>query len=236
MRKATNIMLGAVLAVALASGTAQAAGKAGIGLEWGWAPSFQLGKFGLDMSSQEFTLAWNLSDSFQVGVFRGSGQYRGSYEYENDTVSGAEFDQEMTVTGSTAVAGLRFLTVLPAMNALSVGLEVGAMTLGTVTRQYVNSDGSAGNAAAFTGGIAPTDLAATAPLLGAMAKMKLIEAKSKDITAVLTVAGAFRLVDLPDTYVFGSQEVNTTETVKDKIDPVTNFHNVTVTAGLALWF
>lgn len=233
MRKATNFLLGAVLAAALASG-AQAAGKAGIGLEWSWVPVVPLGGFDMEMSGQEFTLAWDVSDNFSVGVFRGDGQYRGTHEYTDN--SAPTIDRKLTVRATTAISGLRLLTVLPVMNdMLSVGLEMGAMTFGTATYDYVASDGSACVAGDFGVPDSTNIDGYVAPLLGLVGKIKLIEAKSSTVTTALTVSGGLRFVPLLDEDLLGTQQTVMTAPLEG-IDPITNYTNIAVQVGLGLWF
>lgn len=238
MRKLTTALCGAVLAVALAAGSASAAGKAGIGLEWGYVPTIEMGAFGADLTAQEFTLAWDISDAFQVGVFRGTGHFRGDHAY-NDNLVSPVIERTNVVTGNTEVSGLRFLTTLPVMNnMIAIGIEAGAIEIVQTNREYLNSDGTVSTQADFmaAGGYAPEDLDLVAPLLGVTAKIRLIEAKGKTVTTALTVAGALRFVPMDDTFVFGSREETTLPADQTKIDPVTGFHNFAITAGVGLWF
>ncbi len=230
MRKATYALLGAALVVALASGSM--AKKAGVGLEWSWVPTFQLGAFGLDTSAQEFTLAWDVSGDFSVGVFTGNGKFNAEKSYTNDTLA-TPLDEELSVEGTTGVAGIRLLTNVPGLKMLKAGLEAGAMTLGAGTYTFTRSDGSAGAAAAFG---APVCAGETCGMVGVTGKLSLIEASNANVTTAVTVAGSLRFVDLTDTAILGTQEVNTTAVPLAKIDPVKSMTNVAVQLAVGIWF
>ena len=232
MRKAINVMLGAVLAIGLASG-AQAAGRAGVGLEWSWVPVMPLGGFNMEISGQEFTLAWDVSDRFSVGVFRGDGQYRAGYDY-----SAGGLTYELAVHAPTSVSGLRLLSVLPVLNdMISLGLELGAVEFGDGSGNYnlTVSDGSAAAGTEFGSYSSVGIDNSTSPLLGIMGKVKLIEAKASTVTTAVTVAAGIRIVPLvQDTDLVGTQEALSAPT--ELIDPVTNYTNIAVQVGVGLWF
>jgi hypothetical protein len=236
MRKATVTLLAAAFVVAVAGGAW--AKPAGIGLEWGWVPTVPFNGFGVKMSNQEFTLAWELSDSFEVGVFRGSGQYGGESKYTDDT-GAVNIERRLSVTGTTAVSGIRLMAAIPAISMLKAGLELGAMTLGAGTYAYTESDGSSTTTAAnfFTGAVGTP--AETVALIGLAAKATLITAETNTVKSALTVTGALRFADTTDDYLLGQQEVSTVKAAAgnaDEIDEVTNFTNLAIGVNLGLWF
>jgi hypothetical protein len=233
MRKATYALLGAALVAALASGSM--AKKAGVGLEWSWVPTFQLGAFGLDTSAQEFTLAWDVSDSFSVGVFTGTGKYNAEKSYNNDVLA-TPLDEELSVEGSTSIAGIRLLTNVPGLKMLRAGLEAGAMSIGAATYSFIRSDGSATDGTAFGLGALPVYGGETCGMVGVTGKLSLIEASNANVTTAVTVAGSLRFVDLTDAYILGDQETNTTATPLAKIDPVKSMTNVAVQLAIGIWF
>jgi hypothetical protein len=231
MRKVTALLLGAAFLVAAMSGTARAK-SAGIGLEWGVVPVIQFGDFDMKFND-EFTLAWDVSDRFEVGVFRGDGNYRAETTYTNDTNPLAVIDQSLVVNGTTAITGIRLLTVLPMLSFVKAGIEAGTLTMSAGTYSFPNSDGSTGVLADFGAPVAPLQ---TLEMYGLVVKATPLQAKTKTVTTEVNVGLALRIVDMPDTNVLGTQEVNTVKLVKDGIDAVTNYSNLAITIGLGIVF
>jgi hypothetical protein len=121
---------------------------------------------------------------------------------------------------------------------LQAGVEAGVLQLGAASFTYVNSDGSAGSANDFgaIAGIAPTFPNTNAAVIGVLGKITLVEAESKTVSAAISVSGGLRFSSITDTYAFGSQEATTTKTPPSKIDPVTNFNNISLAVSAGLWF
>lgn len=233
MRKATVLLLSAAFVVAAMSGTARAA-PAGVGLEWGVVPVINFGDFDMKFSD-EFTLAWNVSDKFQVGVFGGDGTYRAEDSYTDVTTTPlAPTEARLVVGGTTAVTGLRLLAAIPGLSFLSAGLEIGTMQFtstygagGLVTR----ADGSVPLGTEF-GTVAP--LVTTAELYGLAVKGTVLKASTKTVTTEVTIAGSFRIIDFADTTVLGTS--HTTKAVPDAIEAVSNYNNLALTIAVGMWF
>lgn len=238
MGKTTRVLLGAVLAAVLTSG-AQAAGRAGIGLEWNWQPVIPFGGFSMEASGQEATLIWDVSERFTVGVFRGKGQFSASHEYTDTTSFGYDSDLKLSVKAPTSVSGIRLLTNLPVLNdKIAVGIEMGALAVGNSNEHYSSSTGDTPLdwPASFGGPDTSVYDGVVAPLMGLMGKIKLIEASTSTVTTAVTVSAALRFIPLEDSDLLGTQEVNTTEVPPAGIDPITNYTNLAVSVGVGLWF
>ena len=238
MRKATKgLLIAAACCVVMSSGVANAEDKAGIGLEWGWAPTVHLNGFGLDASGSSFSLNWKVTEIFTVGMSSHSGLYSGSHEYSDDTVT-PNIKHNVTVTGHETSSVLRILGSIPAISFLQAGLEAGVLQIGAGNYTYVNSDGTQGSNAnfGFGAGIGPNLPTTTVGVIGVLGKINLVQAESKTVSAAISVSGGLRFSGIPDTYVFGSQETNTTKTPPAKIDPVTNFNNLSLAVSAGLWF
>jgi len=235
MRKATVTLLAAVLAVAVTGGVAQAKG-AGIGLEWGWVPTIPFNGFDMKMSNQEFTLAWELSDKFEVGVFRGAGGYSGGSEYTDNRVGENNVERALTVTGTTGVSGIRLLTGIPGLSMLKAGIEVGVLTLGAGTYRYTDSGGTGttGDASFFPGLVVGALPAETVGLIGLATKATLISAKTRTVKTALAITASLRFADITDGFLLGQQEVKTV--TPDGIDEVTHFTNLAIGINLGIWF
>jgi hypothetical protein len=239
------MLLGAAFLVAAAGGSALAK-PAGVGLEWSWVPVIPFNGFGMKMTNEEFTLAWELSDAFEVGVFRGAGTYGGSYEYTDSIPGNNGITREISLTGNTAVSGIRLLTKMPALKFLTAGLEVGVMQIGAGTYAYNNSDGTAGSQADFGYGvpdpvgppIVPVQAynGETAALAGLVAKATLINAETKTVATKVAISGALRFVDLTDAFLLGRQETQSTSIPLKGIDEVTNYTNLALSLTIGLWF
>lgn len=243
MRKATTTLLAAAMIFALAgTRVAQAADRAGVGLEWSYNPTVSLGGFDLDLSGQEFALAWKVSDTFTVGVFSGSGNYAVSHDYTDDvTTPGTNFDRHIGVTGTTSNSGIRLTTALPMLTFLSVGLEAGALTVSAVNApDYVNSNGSTSADTNFgPAGVAGSYGGATYGMVGLTGRITLLKGEVKTVGTEVAVGASLRFVPIQDNYTFlGQQEVTTSKPVasKDKIDPISSFNSLTLAATVALTF
>jgi hypothetical protein len=211
-------------------------------LELSWVPTVPFeSAFDAQMSSEEFTLAWNVSDNFKVGVFRGSGIYGGDKSYADDT-GATPITRTLSQAGSTSVSGLRFTTGLPQLSFLSVGIEVGTMTLGATTAGFSESNGDGTTSESdFTPGGAPGSLdfaSTTAPLIGVLAKATVISAQGSTVTTEINVSVAFRMVDTGDVSLFGTQEVSTIKAplLKTAIGQIENYNNLAIAIGASLWF
>jgi len=231
MRKATVTLLAAVLVHAVTGGVAQAKG-AGIGLEWGWVPTIPFNGFDMKMSNQEFTLAWELSDKFEVGVFRGAGGYSGGSEYTDNRVGENNVERALTVTGTTGVSGIRLLTGIPGLSMLKAGIEVGVLTLGAGTYRYTTSDGSGSTVDGDFGNEGIT--AESVGLIGLATKATLISAKTRTVKTALAITASLRFADITDGFLLGQQEVKTV--TPDGIDEVTHFTNLAIGINLGIWF
>ena len=242
MRKATSMLLGAAFLVAVTGGSALA--KAGVGLEWSWVPVIPFNAFGMKMTNEEFTLAWQLSDAFEVGVFRGAGQYSGSYDYADSIPANNGITREITLSGNTSVSGIRLLTKMPALKFLTAGLEVGVMNFGAGTYAYNNSDGTAGSQIDFgygdPTGVPPAPVQAyngeTAALAGIVAKATLINAETKTVATKVAISGALRFVDMNDAFLLGRQETQSVSIPLKGIDEVTHYTNLALSLTIGLWF
>jgi hypothetical protein len=231
------MLLGAAFVVAVTGGSALA--KAGVGLEWSWVPVIPFNAFAMKMTNEEFTLAWQLSDAFEVGVFRGAGQYSGSYEYTDSIPANNGITREITLSGNTAVSGIRLLTKMPALKFLTAGLEVGVMNFGAGTYAFNNSDGTAGDQTDFGYAVAPPALAyngETAALAGIVAKATLINAETKTVATKVAISGALRFVDMNDAFLLGRQETQSVSVPLKGIDQVTHYTNLALALTIGLWF
>jgi len=238
MRNATKVLLiAAVVFAVTGSGVAGAADRAGIGLEWGWAPTINLNGLSSDFAGTAFSLDWKVTDSFSVGVVSNAGFYSGSHEYTDDTGANP-IKHNVQLDGNENSTVLRILATVPVVTFLQAGLEAGVMQIGPSTYTYVNSDGTTGGAANFgsAAGIGPNFGNQTEGIVGVMAKATLVQAESKTVSAAISVSGGLRFVNLPDTYAFGSQETNTTKTPTAKIDPITNMNSLSLAVSAGLWF
>lgn len=236
MRKATSLLLGTAFLVAATGGSALAK-PAGVGLEWSWVPVIPFNGFGIKMTNEEFTLAWKLSEAFEVGVFRGAGQYYGEYEYQ-DTVPGNNgIKRKLELSGNTSVSGIRILTQMPLVKILSAGLEVGVMNLGAGTYAFNNSDGSAtSDGTNFGLAAGPAYVGETAPLAGVALKADLINAETKTVATKVCLSAAIRFVDTADGFLLGRQESTTTSVPRKGIDEITNYTNLALSLTVGLWF
>jgi hypothetical protein len=241
MRKATTTLLAAAMIFAMAGGrVAQAADRAGIGLEWAYNPTISLSGFDMDLSGQEFALAWKVSDTFTVAVFNGSGNYAIAHEYNDDvTVPATPFKRRVGVTGSTRSSGIRLTTSLPMLTFLAVGLEAGAVTVSAVNApDFTNSDGTVSTAANFGAG-AGTYPGAQYGMVGLTGKVTLLKGEVKTVGTEVAVGASLRFVPINADYRFtGSQETTTSKPVgsKTKIDPIESFNSLTLAATVALTF
>lgn len=231
MRKATRLLLAAGLFTAVSSGV-MAADRAGFGVEWGIGPAIQLGDFGMKIS-QEFAVSWQVGPDVSVAVFGEQAPFHGDTTYTNDTTANS-FDQGLQVDGVWTATGMRFMHALPFLKALQVGFELGVVGFVERNVNYVNSDGTTGNSGDFNGRDSLSNVSAT--LEGIGARLSVFKADAGVIATDLTVGGALRFVQLPDTYVFGYQETNTTKPVKDGIDPVTSYNHLAIQVALTAGF
>lgn len=246
MRKATTTLLAAAMIFAMAGGrVAQAADRAGIGLEWAYNPTINLSGFDIDLSGQEFALAWKVSDSFSVAVYRGSGNYSISHEYTDDLTylaSGQTVKVKEVLEGSVGTSGIRFLTTLPMLTFLSLGLEAGAVTLGGVTGggSFTRSDGSGAADTDFgPAGVAGSYGGATYGTIGVVGKITLLKGEVKTVGTELSVGGSLKFVPIADNPNFtGVQEVTVNKPAGQKkaIDPIESFNTLTLAATVALTF
>jgi len=238
MRNATKGLLIAAVVFAVTSGNmAGAADRAGIGLEWGWAPTINLNGLDSDFAGTTFSLDWKVTDSFSVGVASNAGFYSGSHEYTDNTVT-PNIKHNIRLDGQENSTVLRILATVPVVTFLQAGLEAGVMQIGGATYTYVNSDGTTGSAANFGAGpgVAPNFGNQTEAIAGVMAKATLVQAESKTVSAAISVSGGLRFVNLPDTYAFGSQESNSNSQPLKKIDPITNMNSLSLVVEAGLWF
>jgi len=238
MRKATKgLLIAAAFVAVMGSGVAGAADRAGIGLEWGWAPTINLNGFDIDFAGSSFALSWKVTDFFTVGMVSNQGYYSGSHEYNDDTVT-PNIKHNVRVDGNVNSSVLRILANIPALAFLQAGMEAGVVQLGAGSFTYVNSDGTAGSANDFgaVAGIPPTFPNISAAVIGVLGKINLVEAETKTVSAAISVTGGLRFTSLPDTYAFGSQETTTTTVPPKKIDPITNFNNISLSVSAGLWF
>jgi len=238
MRKATmGLLIAAVVCAGMSGGMAGAADRAGVGLEWGWAPTINLNGFNMDVAGSSFSLSWRVTDFFTVGMTNNAGFYSGSHEYTDDTLA-TPIKHNVTVFGKDNSTVLRVLANIPALSFLSAGLEAGVMQIGAGSYSMVNSDGSMGATYFFasTTGIAPNFPSTSVAVIGVLAKINLVQAETKTVSAAISVSGGLRFVSLPDTYAFGSQEASSTTNPRKKIDPITNFNSISLAVTAGLWF
>ena len=241
MRKATAMLLAAAF-VAAGGQVAKAADRAGLGLEWTIGPSISLSGFDLKMD-QEFGVSWAVSDSFSVNIFRHEGSFRGEHTYsDNVSIAGQTVDQTVILNGTQALSGLQFLAGIPFLNFVKfrLGAELGVQTLNGGVYSFQRGDGAATDDTAFGMGAAG-DLQSnwndmTLPEIGVLARLSLLSAETKTVTTSLDVAANLRFVSIPDTWLFGTQDSNTTKAVPDKIDAVTSYNTFAVQAGINVGF
>jgi hypothetical protein len=235
MRKATATLLAAgLLFAASGAGIAQAADRAGVGLEWGIGPVIQMGDFDMKFG-QAFGVNWKVNEQVSVAIFGEQAPFRGEYSYSNDTGTVA-FDQGIQVNGNYSVSGMRIMHELPILKIIDIGFELGVVSLGEgPAPRYHNSNGSTGSAADF-GTVNPLD--ATGALEGIAVHLGLFKAESGTLSTELGINAALRFVQLPDTFVFGTQEVTTTKPAAEKagIDAVTSYNNITLQVALNVGF
>lgn len=238
MRKATATLLAAGVMFAVAGGrVAQAADRAGIGVEWGIGPVIQLGDFDMKMS-QGFGVTWQVTEAVGVAIFGENAPLHAEYTYSNDTGAVA-FDQGVQVDGDYAVSGMRITHQLPVLKILDVGFELGVVQLNETNVRWHNSNGTLGSDVDFNpaGGNRDT-LNTTGAMEGITASIGLFKAETGTVTTELSVAGALRFVQLPDTYIFGNQELNTTKPAaeKDEIEPIDSYSNLAIRVALNVGF
>lgn len=237
MRKATATLLAAgLLFAASGAGIAQAADRAGVGLEWGIGPVIQMGDFDMKMS-QGFGVNWQVTEVVSVAIFGENAPLRAEYSYSNDT--GVAFDQGVQVNGDYAVSGMRVMHQLPILKILDIGFELGVVQLNENQVRWHNSNGTEGSDVDFNpaGGNRDT-LNTTGALEGVTASLGLFRAETGTISTELSVAAALRFVQLPDTYIFGTQELNTTKAAAEKaeIPAIDNYNNLVVRVALNVGF
>ena len=234
MRKAKLSLLAAALFTALA-GKTLAADRAGIGLEWGIGPVIQMGDFDMKFG-QSFGVNWQVTDVVSVAIFGENAPLRAEYSYADDTGS-ATFDRGIQVNGDYAVSGLRITHELPILKIIDVGFELGVAQLNETLVRYHNSNGSLGTATDF-GSSGRDTLNTTGAVEGITAVVSIFKAESGAVSTELTVAGALRFIQLPDTYIFGHQEVITTKTAAEKaeIEPIDSYNNLAVRVALNVGF
>lgn len=244
MRKSKMVLLAAALAVAV-SAPAVSADRAGIGLNWAIGPMVQLGPFDMKFSNG-FTLGWNVTDRFSVGVFREDAQVRGEYSYTNNPAAPTvPVKHTVVVEGTTNAQGLRFmanLLALPIVGELSAGIEVGTQVINAATFTYTNDDGTM-DVDGVNFGTAPAadvdGLVDTVPLMGVAGNLRVLEFETKTVTTAVDVNASFRFIPVNDTYTFGTQETDyipPAGTTFKKIDPVSNFNTLSLTVGVGIWF
>lgn len=247
MRKSKMVLLAAALAVAV-SAPAVSADKAGIGLNWAIGPQVMFGPFDMQFSNG-FTLGWNVTDRFTVGVFRDEAMVRGEKSYTCDnTVTGhiADAEHTMVVEGTSLAQGLSFLTnllELPLVGRLAVGLEIGTQQFDIPAAGYSFSDSDSSGStdgADFGLPVAPVAVSITAPIMGVAAKLRVLEFETKTVTTCIDVNLAMRWIPIKDDYMLGMVEADVVAPVPpatlDKIDPVGSLNTVTLMAGVGLWF
>lgn len=235
MRKAKLSLLAVALFTAVA-GKTLAADRAGVGLEWGIGPVIQMGDFDMKFG-QAFAVNWQVNEQVRVSIFGEQAPVRGEYTYSNDTGTVA-FDQGIQINGNYALTGMRIMHELPMLKILDIGFELGVVSLNDTANSpmYHNSNGSTGSAADFGGAVDPFN--ASGALEGLALRATLFSAESGTITTELGVNAALRFVQLPDTYVFGTQETTTTKPAAEKagIDAVTSYNNIALQVALNVGF
>lgn len=236
MRKAKLSLLAVALFTAFA-GKTLAADRAGIGLEWGIGPVIQMGDFDMKMS-QGFGVNWQVTEVVSVAIFGENAPLRAEYTYSNDTGAVA-FDQGVQVNGDYAVSGMRVMHQLPILKILDVGFELGVVQLNENQVRWHNSNGTEGTDADFNPAGGNRDqLNTTGAMEGVTASLGLFRAETGTISTELSVAAALRFVQLPDTYIFGTQELNTVKPAaeKDEIEAIDNYNNLVVRVALNVGF
>lgn len=233
MRKTVAILLVAGLAVTVGGQVAKAAAadRAGVGLEWSIGPVLSFSGFDMKMG-QQFSLNWKVSDSFAVGVWNGTGLYRGETDYQDNVTS--TLKHKLVASGTTSSNGITLLTTLPVITIMELGINIGVETFTADATSPVisRSDGAVGPLATF--GV-PADLTCTAPVLGIAARLHLLKAESKTVMTDIGVIGGFNFVQFPDIAVFGTQE-DLGKTPLKAIDPVGNYTNLTLMVNASIWF
>jgi len=236
MRKAKLSLLAVALFTAFA-GKTLAADRAGVGLEWGMGPVIQMGDFDMKIG-QTFAVNWQVNEQVRVSIFGEQAPVRGEYTYSNDI--GTPFDQGIQVNGNYALSGMRIMHQLPILKILDVGFELGVVSLNDTASSpmYHNSNGTNGSDVDFGGAGAVDGLNATGALEGLAVRVALFKAESGTVTTELGVNAALRFVQLPDTYVFGTQETTTTKPAAEKvgIDAVTSYNNIALQVALNVGF
>lgn len=236
MRNATRVLLGAALIAAFASG-AKAADRAGVGLEWASGPTIPLGTFSLKIDN-EFALGWKLSDNVSAEVFSGQGATTATHSYTSNVTptgaTGTSITCKETIDGTADTSGIRIKSLIPGLDFLALGLELGqtVMTWPNTT-VYERSDGTAGGAGDFGG--APATGSVVGNLIGVNGKLVLVKGETKTVSGELSVGASLRFVDWGSRqYLLGTQDVFLSQ--PKSIDPVSNYNNLAITAGIGLWF
>lgn len=241
MRKSKMVLLAAALAVAV-SAPAVSADRAGIGLNWAIGPMVQLGPFDMEFGNG-FTLGWKVTERFTVGVFREDAMVRGEHTYTTNNVT-PNIDHTMVAEGNTLAQGLSFLTNLldlPIVGSLAVGLEVGTQEVNITRYTFSDSDGGATSDGTDFGlaAVPVVPINIVAPIMGVAAKLRVLEFETKTVTTCIDVNANLRFVPINENSILGTQETDVTlaagETMT-KIDPVSNFNTLSLTAGVGIWF
>lgn len=234
MRKTVAILLVAVFAVAAGGQVAKAAAaadRAGVGLEWSIGPAISLSGFEMKMG-QQFTLNWKVSESFAVGVWNGSGLFRGEQTYTDATTN--TLKHTLVTSGVTATNGITLLATIPMIEIVELGMNIGfeQLTCDAGYPKESHSDGTGGVLAHFG---APAAMTANGSILGIAARIRLLKAETKTIMTDIGVVGGFNFVQFADVAAFGTQEAQGKTPLK-AIDPVSSYNNLTVMLNAAIWF
>jgi len=203
MRKVKALALAAVI-VAAGAGMAGAAEQSGIGLQWGMGPAFMFGPFDMKMG-ESFAVTWNVNENVQVAIIRQAGLIGGSHEYKDDTTyPGNTITRRVNVDAQQTINAIGISAKIPAVSFLTVGMELGVVSLVEQSRVYSTSSGDACDEDNF--GSDFDELTGEAALEGITVKLTLLKAETKTINSEIGVVGALRFVQLPTLYTYGNQE------------------------------
>lgn len=239
MRKGKLVLLAMAFAlVAVVPVSAPAADKAGVGLDWGIGPNLVAGNFKMQFDNA-FALSWKVSEAFTVAVFNSAAPWRGEYSYTseaaNDGTDATEHKYLISRSGDLAISGIRILHAVPGLDFISAGIELGTVAISD-NAATCKLDGVVSTAATTLAAFTDTTqiMPTSAALIGIAGKVSIFKAESKTVTTDINVTGAFRIISIPETSIWGTQKAYLAE--PKAIDGVTSYNNLNVLLGIGLWF
>jgi|GEM_PF-3498173 len=217
---------------------AQAGSRSGLGFEYSGGFIMPLNDYEM-RSIQSFAVTVDVTPDLQVGIFRDETTIRGENSYTGEDVTADDIDLTLINTGDLSFSGLRFKHTLP-FEAVSMraGIELGSA-------RFSNSDhtlretGSDSPPATDTQGWGEEieEIDGSFPSLGLIADVMLVVQETETLVVSFFASAAYRNISLPDIYSLGETKDSFEDPADHKrIDPLTNFNNLSMSAGINIGF